>query len=156
MSQKNMTLEILKVFASYMVVFIHILFYGSVGTVMDALARFAVPLFFLISGFYSYGISPEKILKRTKHILYLFLFTAICYHALKILPLLLARDFEGLRLFVGKYLDIKAFLILLLFNEPAQGLYTWYFLAAIYVYLCFYVATRCKLKSKLLFPVCCL
>ena len=59
-TQKNYTLELLKLFASYMVVFIHIMFYGEMGIIMDTLARFAVPLFFLISGYYSFQIKPEK------------------------------------------------------------------------------------------------
>ena len=51
---KNNTLEIIKLFASYMVVLIHFYFRDGVGSLMDALARFAVPLFFVVSGFYSY------------------------------------------------------------------------------------------------------
>lgn len=39
--QKNDTLELIKLFASYMVVFIHVMFYGTVGEAMNALGRFA-------------------------------------------------------------------------------------------------------------------
>ena len=60
-SQKNSTLELIKLFASYMVVFIHVPFYGKYGDAIDAIARFAVPFFFLVSGFYSYQIDCEKI-----------------------------------------------------------------------------------------------
>ena len=63
-AQKNYTLELLKLFASYMVVFIHVLFYGQTGVIMDTLARFAVPLFFLVSGYYSFQIRDEKIKKE--------------------------------------------------------------------------------------------
>ena len=59
-TQKNNTLELLKLFASYMVVFIHVLFYGNLGDAVDALARFAVPFFFLVSGYYSYQITCKK------------------------------------------------------------------------------------------------
>ena len=57
--EKNMTLELIKLFAAYMVVFIHVMFQGEFGVLVDALARFAVPLFFWVSGFFSYGISTE-------------------------------------------------------------------------------------------------
>ena len=60
-TQKNNTLELLKLFASYMVVFIHVFFHGNAGIAVDALARFAVPFFFLVSGYYSYQVSCEKI-----------------------------------------------------------------------------------------------
>lgn len=45
-NNRNITLEILKLFAAYMVIFIHVLFYGAVGAVVDSLAKFAVPFFF--------------------------------------------------------------------------------------------------------------
>ena len=64
--QKNNTLELLKLFASYMVVFIHVVFSGHIGVALEMLARFAVPFFFLVSGFYSYKISPHKIKNRMK------------------------------------------------------------------------------------------
>ncbi len=63
-TQKNNTLEILKLLASYMVVFIHVSFYGKLGVAIDALARFAVPFFFLVSGYCSYQITTEKIKKK--------------------------------------------------------------------------------------------
>ena len=72
-NQKNYTLELLKLFASYMVVFIHVPFNGKIGDVAVALARFAVPLFFFISGYYSFQIKPAKIIKRMKNILGLFM-----------------------------------------------------------------------------------
>ena len=37
-SQKNSTLELIKLFASYMVVFIHVPFYGKFGDAIDAIA----------------------------------------------------------------------------------------------------------------------
>ena len=77
--QRNNTLELLKVFAAYMVVFIHVIFSGYVGTAIETLARFAVPFFFVISGFYSYGISTQKIKKRIKKILILIVFAVFSY-----------------------------------------------------------------------------
>ena len=56
-AQKNHTLELLKLFASYMVVFIHVSFTGKFGTMVDALARFAVPFFFWNT---PYGSAPHK------------------------------------------------------------------------------------------------
>ena len=69
--QRNNTLEIMKLIASYMVILIHFYFKDGFGGVMDALARFAVPLFFIVSGFYSYQISLDKIKKRIKRIAYI-------------------------------------------------------------------------------------
>ena len=68
-TQKNNTLELIKLFASYMVVFIHVPFHGRFGAAIDALARFAVPFFFLVSGYYSYQIACKKIKMRIKNVL---------------------------------------------------------------------------------------
>lgn len=48
-------LDIIKLFAAYMVVFIHISFQGTLGKYVLCLARFAVPFFFIISGYFSYN-----------------------------------------------------------------------------------------------------
>lgn len=151
-TQRNTTLDIMKLLASYMVVFIHVRFYGHIGIIVEALARFAVPLFFLISGFYSYHIAPGKILKRAKRILFLFVFGMICYNLLKVLQFSLAGDVEGILLFMRDYVD--GIIITLLFNKPAHGIYMWFLLASIYVYIVFYIFTVRKINEKVIFPVC--
>ena len=64
--QKSSTLELLKLFTSYMVLFIHVKFYDKLGTVVETVARFAVPFFFLVSGFHSYEITCDKIKKGSE------------------------------------------------------------------------------------------
>lgn len=41
--RRNTTLDVLRLLAAYMVVSIHVMFYGLPGVAVDALARFAVP-----------------------------------------------------------------------------------------------------------------
>ena len=151
-TQRNATLDIMKLLASYMVVFIHVRFYGHIGIIVEALARFAVPLFFLISGFYSYHIAPGKILKRAKRILFLFVLGMICYNLLKMLQFSLSGDINGMLLFMRDYVDY--IIITLQFNKPAHGIYMWFLLASIYVYIVFYIFTVRKINEKVIFPVC--
>ena len=153
-TQRNTTLELMKLLASYAVVFIHVLFYGRFGIIVDAIARFAVPFFFLVSGFFSYRIAPEKILKRAKHILYLFIFGMVCYNIMKMLQHVLVSDMDGILVFLHDYIDIKALLIMMLFNKPAHGIYLWYLLATIYVYVVFYFATVHHANERTVFSVC--
>lgn len=58
--------------AAIFVVLIHCKFPGTVGDIFEALARFAVPLFFMVSGFFSYNddkdIVSKKLPKKIKHI----------------------------------------------------------------------------------------
>lgn len=69
--QRNLTLECCKLLASCFVVFIHVPFPWPVGEFVLCLARFAVPMFFAISGWYSYRVPADKLLKRMGHMLLL-------------------------------------------------------------------------------------
>lgn len=150
-TQKNDTLELLKLLASYMVVFIHVRFYGKLGTVAETLARFAVPFFFLISGFFSYKISPEKILKRIKHIALLLLFSVVLYTVFNVAVLLFSGDIRGIISYFSNYLNIKNLLKIFVFNVSFCALHLWYLYASLYVYIIFYFATVLRIKEKFIF-----
>lgn len=57
-------LNIVKLVASYMVVFIHVSFPGQFGIDIVYLARFAVPFFFIVSGYFSYNSFNLKNIKK--------------------------------------------------------------------------------------------
>ncbi len=150
-NQKNYTLELLKLITSYMVVFIHVKFYGEMGIAIETLARFAVPLFFLISGYYSYRIKPEKILKRAKNILNLSILAVGSYTVFNILTLLLKGRVGRVFLYFAKYLNITKLFKLVVFNVPISAGHLWFLLALIYVYLVFYWMTVSRFNEKALF-----
>lgn len=62
-SGHNDKLDLWKCVAIYSVIFIHILLPGQIGVAVNCLARFAVPLFFLSAGFFSWR-SPPRVLAR--------------------------------------------------------------------------------------------
>lgn len=64
-AERNQSMELCKFIASLFVIFIHVPFPGEFGKQMDCLARFAVPIFFMISGYFNYGVSRKQIVKRT-------------------------------------------------------------------------------------------
>lgn len=152
-TQKNYTLELIKLFASYMVVFIHIMFYGKMGIIMDALARFAVPLFFLISGYYSFQIKPEKIIKRIRHISGLIIFATVCYTLFNIAILFLKGTVGGIDSYFEQYLNIGTLIKFFIFNVPVSSVHLWYLLAMVYVYVVFYFVTILRLNEKVIFIV---
>lgn len=49
---RNHVLDAEKAAAAYMVVFLHLHFPGVTGDIFNAAARFAVPFFFMISGYF--------------------------------------------------------------------------------------------------------
>lgn len=77
--EKNHLLNTFKGIACIAVIFIHIQLPGLLGDISIVMAGFAVPFFFLISGYYSYQNTREKIFGKLKHILYL-LCTGLCLY----------------------------------------------------------------------------
>ena len=136
-----------------MVVFIHIKFYGKMGIIMETLARFAVPLFFLVSGYYSFQIKPEKIIKRIRHLLGLIVFAAVCYTLFNIVIVFLNGTVGDIASYLGKYLNIGTLINLFIFNVPVSSVHLWYLLAMVYVYVAFYFVTMLRLNEKVIFIV---
>ena len=149
--RRNNTLDILKLFASFMVVFIHVPFHGKIGVAVSALARFAVPLFFLISGYYSYNITPKKIKSRLFHILGLLVFAVVFSTTYTVLECLVLDGVQGVMGYFAAYKHPVRWLKLVLFNTPVHDPQLWYLFAMVYVYGIFYVLTRISAPEKLIF-----
>lgn len=145
---RNSTLDMLKLLASYMVVFIHILFYGEIGTIFDALARFAVPFFFVVSGFYSKDITQKQLKKRILHIARLLLFAVMTYILWNVLQYLASGDMQGLAQYLGEFLNTEKLWRLFALNVPVYTEHLWYLFAILYVYIFYYVVTALKIPRK--------
>ena len=76
---RNKSLDVLKLIASYFVVFIHIKFSGLAGDIVEALARFAVPVVFMVSGYFAYSNSTEKLISKMKNIIKIYFWGAVIY-----------------------------------------------------------------------------
>lgn len=150
-ARKNYTLELLKLFASYMVVFIHVAFYGKIGTTIECLARFAVPFFFLISGFYSYQITPDKIKKRIRNIVSLFIFATICYTIFNVSARIINGNTDAIVSYFKRYVEISSLVNLFVFNISLTAGHFWFFLALIYVYVIFYFVTVFHINQKVVY-----
>lgn len=150
---KNTTLELIKLFASYMVVFIHIMFRGKTGEIVDALARFAVPLFFLVSGYYSYQIPPVKFKKRIKHIANLLIFSVLLYTLFNVVELLMNGKIDDISLYFNRYTYRTTLIALFVFNDPISSAHLWYLFAMIYVYVVFWVLSILRFKEEGIFVI---
>lgn len=69
---RNPVFDIEKAIAAYFVIFLHIRFPEPVGTAVNTIARFAVPLFFMISGYFSWYPEGEgtkdRYIRKLRHI----------------------------------------------------------------------------------------
>ena len=62
-------MDMAKLLASFLVVFVHAPFPGKLGAFFQCMGRGTVPLFLAISGYFNFHATPEKIKKRLIHIL---------------------------------------------------------------------------------------
>lgn len=61
---RNQVLDRQKFIAEIMVVFIHIRFPGYFGKIMQVIPRYAVPFFFMITGYFCFSTNREKLEKK--------------------------------------------------------------------------------------------
>lgn len=129
-SERNQSIECARMIAAFFVLFIHCPFPGRLGKLITSVARFAVPMFFLISGYFSYKVGRKKLAGRVRRMLWLNL-AATALYILK--RYLLESQFSwGFREAVWELAPGKTDLLrwlLLSFNPYAEHL--WY-LAAIF------------------------
>lgn len=70
-SRGNQSIECARMIASFLVVFVHCPFPGRFGKILMTLARFAVPMFFMISGYFSYRVDSKRLAVRVRRMLWL-------------------------------------------------------------------------------------
>lgn len=138
---RNQAIECARLVAAVLVVFIHCPFPGKLGGYVACLGRYAVPLFFVISGFFSYRVSDENIRGRMLHILKLYLLSAALYLVWNVLKV----EYNGgstvayLRTAVPEVDEVARLLIL---NVPPYVGHLWYLLAMAECYLALWVYVR--------------
>lgn len=113
-SRSNQSMEVFRLVASILVIFAHVHFPGTFGSVVNCFARCSVPGFFAISGFFAYGASGRKLGKRIRGLVRL---TVIAF-GLELLYSCVLIELEGgssigyLRAMIPNAYETAAFLIL--------------------------------------------
>ena len=137
---RNVYVSGLKLLAASFVIFIHVRFPGTFGRVMDCFARFAVPLFFVISGYYSYRIEVKAIKRRLWKVFVIALCSNILYFLYGLFSEMLAHES------VGDYLtsifNIKTISIFIFTGRNPLSEHLWYLTTMILIYLALLVFTK--------------
>ena len=126
---RNEALDLIKGFACIGVVFIHIRFPGLCGHIVQRIAQMAVPLFFMISGYFFYKPNVNESIKsipnKIKRTLTLLAEAVVVYGLLRLITGELAtKEFT-----LGKFVSF------VLFNDFEDiWLALWYILAMLYTY----------------------
>ncbi len=149
-SDRNSTLDIVKIIASFFVVFIHVPFPGEFGTAVKAFSGFAVPLFFIISGYYSYNLivneNYKKLFSRVISLLRLLIISLAVYSALYLV-------INGIEAYVSYLYTIKTYIVFFVFTNFENEFFTplWFLPALIYCYIVMMVLTRIKMTKLIRF-----
>ena len=135
-------LDILKALCAFCVIAIHVPFPGMVGMCIEALSWIAVPIFFMITGYFYVDIQNQKReLSQIKKVLLLCVFSNVLYFLWKLFWELCEGSVQIHSLLVQMF-NPKSLLKLLAFNQSPFRESLWYFSAILYVLIIIYFLNR--------------
>lgn len=142
--EENIALYSLEGIACVSVVFLHCTFPSWTGVFVCGLARFAVPLFFIVSGYYLWrpGMSEEQVEKRirnkSRHIVFVLLASSALYLFWTIFRECLTHGFHSVPSFLKELFRMRQFFSAFVLNDfTAIGGHLWFLAALLYGYLIF-------------------
>lgn len=148
--KRNVTLDLFKLAAAFAVICIHYMFSGAVGISVKAVARFAVPFFFAVSGFFAWKQRPEKLMKRARGIAKLYLASFVLYFLYGAFREILLGKASSVADYVMKYVQPKTILNFLIHNTTISAVHLWFLPALIYCYLLMCLCIKVKVPEKVL------
>lgn len=137
--EKNHCLDFLKGIACFAVVFIHVKFPGIAGDAVWRLAQFAVPVFFLISGYFAYyndsNVTKQNVTRRLKRIFWLSTYASAIYGVVRLIGKItkhtLLADFN-----ISQAIEaVVNFLLLNDLDGITGGGHLWFLWALVYAYI---------------------
>lgn len=151
---RNAKLDILRALAAFLVVCIHIKFPGNFGKYINVIAAVAVPIFFMITGYYYEQMErQEKIQKQEKKICKLIVITIGIY----ILYGTITRFLKGNSIveYYRSIFNIKEIVKFFVFNEFTTIGHLWYLPAILYTLILakFMINKTNKKHIKYIIPI---
>lgn len=134
--------------ACILIAFVHCRFPGAFGTYLVSIARFCVPFFLLISGYFSYHQNREDTVNHAKKKLRdtIILTTKVSILCIICNSLVSVLSGTGLLGWITPYINLHALKEFLLFNRAVFLCSVMYYLfALIYTYIAFIVLVKCNI-----------
>lgn len=148
--QTNHCLNFIKAIACFGILYMHTNYGGMHSSIICCLVRFAVPIFFMISGYYCFNqdrdVMNGKMPKKVIHILKLAVFVWVLYF---IWSAIFSKIITGEVIDVIKYskdlFTLKHLWRFLLLNQTATQGIMWFVFALLYCYLLFWLVNKFNL-----------
>ncbi len=147
-------LNALKIIAAFFVVAIHVHFPGDFGRAFIAVARFAVPFFFMVSGFFSYyenkDVLNDKYKRKIKHLVTIFAGSFVMYLAYGLFVSIVNGNLGD---YISHKFSIVAFVEFFVFNHPRVMEALWFIPALCYAALVFFFFEKKGITKKMYFLI---
>lgn len=141
-------IDILKAICAFLIICIHIPFPGVVGSYFTTLTRIAVPIFFMITGyFYSDTVARHREINQLKKLFKLIVEANALFLIWRILYELISR--KHIMVYLQSVITVKNVIKFLIFNESPVGYHLWYLGAILYVLLIVLFADKLKCRKVL-------
>ncbi len=146
--QRINSIDALRIIAAFFIVCIHMQFFAMDS--VNAVARFAVPVFFMISGYFFTIGSRQSKLKSIKKVLVLTVASNILYFVYRLALALLSHNVSG---FLASSFSPESVLNFFVFNESPFGGHLWFLSALLYTMIIAFFLSRFKLNRVLVIIV---
>lgn len=137
-SSRQASLDVVKFFAAFMVVVIHTGFSGKLGLGAVSFSRIAVPLFFMITGYYYPVMTKNGIWRHVKKIIFWTLAATLFYFLWNVIQSFTGECTGGL---ADKF-TFKSIACWVLLNETPVSGHLWYFYALLYIFVILYITEK--------------
>lgn len=129
---RRIGLDILKFIAAFCVTCIHMPFYGEFGEIFISISRWAVPIFFMITGFfYHRTLEKGKENKQILKIIKLCIWANLLFFTYQIA--LVIYNNENILVWLKETFSLRNVLEFLILNESPVAGHLWYLTAILYV-----------------------
>ncbi len=143
----NHKLNFLKCFACFGVVFIHISFPGVFGQIVAKVGAFAVPVFFMIAGYYAFGSDAKTIKRRLFKIIKIFI---IAYIVFLIYSITNAYARSEDRINISAYFGWRLLIKAICFCTIDYAIPLWYLIAMSEAYITWYFVVKKRKEQVVL------
>lgn len=149
--KRNNSIDNLKAICTFLIVCIHVPFPGEIGAYFITLTRIAVPIFFMITGFFYLDIIfYHKEVKQIKKILKLLIEANVIFLIWNILCKVLGG--KNIIHYLQSTITLKNIIKFVVFNESPLGIHLWYLGAVFYVLLIVFFLDKLK-RRKILYSL---
>ncbi|MDR1564698.1 MAG: acyltransferase [Oscillospiraceae bacterium] len=135
-------LDALKLICSFLVIVIHLAIPSTYYYYLRGMARIAVPVFFLITGYFYVNTSRKKRKQQIIRILKLLIISLTAYLLLGALHIyIFGGIFSNLSSYLSSFFSPSSIFKLLVFNQSHESaVHLWYLSALLYVLIVYYLA----------------